>query len=163
MERKCSPEFLIAGNASSCCMSFGQPNAITYALEPGFGIINIYYKDRIIANSVIWINQPYNCLVLDNIEVHPNYQKFSKHIRNLFEKTIIYLLERHKLNYAVQGSKFNDLILYNEEIDPIPFKIINPLMVTSSRIYTDAHFIYPLRYGMPEEEIIKELQIKPII
>ena len=42
VELKGSPQFLMAGNASVCCMSFGESNARTYALEKGFGVLNFY-------------------------------------------------------------------------------------------------------------------------
>lgn len=73
VEAKGSPEFLTAGDATVCCMGCGSQKAIDYATEEGFGILNVYYKDRVIANSVLWIHEILECLVLDNIEVHPNY------------------------------------------------------------------------------------------
>ena len=175
VEKKCSPEFLVAGNASVCCMSFGQGNAISYALQKGFGIINIYYKDRIIANSVIWINQPYNCLVLDNIEVHPNYTKFNQITQKLFEKTVLYLLQEYNLEFAVQGRNYNDLELYSVN-DYIRFEILKPEMVDLEsfdinvepvggdifiqEFYSDAHYVYPLTIGctMTAEEIFARIK-----
>ncbi len=67
-----------AGDATVCCMRFGESNAITYATEEGFGVLNIYHKERVVANSVLWIEDGQNCLVLDNIEVHPNYTKYNQ-------------------------------------------------------------------------------------
>lgn len=152
IERKCSPEYLIAGNASVCCMGFGQDNANTYALEKGFGIVNIYYKDRIIANSVIWINQPYRCLVLDNIEVHPNYKKFNDITKKLFEKVITYLLKEYNLDFAVQGAKYNDLTMYEPNTERIRFEVLKPVDVNVKNFYTDAHYVYPLDYNISSQE-----------
>lgn len=153
IERKCSPEYLIAGNASVCCMSFGQEKARTYALEKGFGIVNIYYKDRVIANSVIWINEPYNCLVLDNIEVHPNYKKFNDIIKNLFDETIKYLIQQYNLDFAVQGANYNDLNMYNLGSERIRFEVLKPVDVEAEDFYSDAHYVYPLDYKMSSEEV----------
>lgn len=153
VEHKCSPEYLIAGNASVCCMSFGQDNAKTYALEKGFGVVNIYYKDRVIANSVIWINEPYNCLVLDNIEVHPNYKKFNDIIKNLFDETIKYLIQQYNLDFAVQGANYNDLNMYNLGSERIRFKVLKPVNVETEDFYSDAHYVYPLDYKMSSEEV----------
>lgn len=153
VEHKCSPEYLIAGNASVCCMSFGQEKARTYALEKGFGIVNIYYKDRVIANSVIWINEPYNCLVLDNIEVHPNYKKFNDIIKNLFDETIKYLIQQYNLDFAVQGANYNDLNMYNLGNERIRFKVLKPVNVETENFYSDAHYVYPLDYKMSLEEV----------
>jgi hypothetical protein len=153
IEQKCSPEYLIAGNASVCCMSFGQSNAITYALEKGFGIINIYYKDRVIANSVIWINEPYNCLVLDNIEVHPNYKKFNNIIKRLFDRTVNYLIKEYHLDFAVQGANYNDLHMYNPGAEKIRFEVLKPVEVKSDYFYTDARYVYPLDFNMSSENV----------
>ena len=117
IEPKCSPEYLTAGDASVCCMSFGQNKANTYALEKGFGIFNIYYKDRVIANSVLWVNSLYNCLVLDNIEVHPNYVHLNDHIKNLYKDMIEKTMIDTKVDFTVQGSGYNDLELYKDEVD----------------------------------------------
>lgn len=152
VERKCSPEYLIAGNASVCCMSFGQDNAKTYALEKGFGVVNIYYKDRVIANSVIWINEPYNCLVLDNIEVHPNYKKFNDILKKLFDRVINYLLKEYNLDFAVQGANYNDLTMYNLGTKRIRFEVLKPVDVEAEYFYSDARYVYPLDYKMSSEE-----------
>lgn len=138
IERKCSPEFLIAGDATVCCMSYGSEKAYTYAMEEGFGIINVYYKNRIIANSLIWINEPYNCLVLDNIEVHPNYVKYGKQLKNCFRTATTFLLENYKLHFAVQGKRYNDLLLYNENDKEIYFKRLEPIKGNGKEFYTDA-------------------------
>lgn len=158
IERKCSPEYLIAGNASVCCMSFGQEKARTYALEKGFGIVNIYYKDRVIANSVIWINEPYNCLVLDNIEVHPNYKKFNDIIKNLFDETIKYLIQQYKLDFAVQGTNYNDLCMFDRDAERISFEVLKPVDVEAEDFYSDAHCVYPLDYNMSSEEARKRIK-----
>lgn len=157
VEQKCSPEFLIAGNASVCCMSFGQEKAVTYALEKGFGIINIYYKDRVIANSLIWVNEPYNCLVLDNIEVHPNYKKFNNIIKRLFDRTITYLLKEYKLDFAVQGTNYNDLCMFDRDAERISFEVLKPVDVKTEYFYSDAHCVYPLDYNMSSEEAKKRI------
>ena len=119
IEPKTSPEFLVAGDASVCCMSFGTEKAIDYAKEKGFGIFNVYYKDRIIANSLIWVNQKKNgdktedeMFVIDNIEVAPNYVKYTEQIQALY----MALIEDMKKQYPViiQGGTYNDLQLYDD-------------------------------------------------
>lgn len=159
VEHKCSPEYLIAGNASVCCMSFGQEKAVTYALEKGFGIINIYYKDRVIGNSVIWVNEPYNCLVLDNIEIHPNYTRFNEIAKKLFEKTVLSLLFQYQLDFAVQGRNYNDLKLYADNEKHIMFEAMEPVMVEQEHFYSDARYVYPLAYGMSSEEAFSRIQL----
>lgn len=158
IEHKCSPEYLIAGNASVCCMSFGQEKAVTYALEKGFGIINIYYKDRVIANSVIWVNEPYNCLVLDNIEVHPNYKKFNNINRKLFAEAVKYLIDIYHLDYAVQGTGYNDLKLYKPNTEEIHFEVMKPVEVETSHFYSDAHYVYPLAFNISSEEATSRIK-----
>ena len=138
IERKGSPEFLMAGNASVCCMSYGSAKAYTYAVEEGFGIINIYYNDRVIANSLIWINEPYNCLVLDNIEVHPNYCRFLMQLENCFRTAVKYLMKNYGLYFAVQGKGYNDLKLYEDGDKEICFEKMRPRKVNSKMFYSDA-------------------------
>ena len=138
VEMKGSPEFLVAGDASVCCMSFGSAKAVDYATEEGFGIINVYYRDRIIANSLIWINEPYQCLVLDNIEVHPNYIKYEEELKTCFQNAATQLMKEHLLKYAVQGMNYNDIELYDKEIPFICFEKMEPFKVETRRFYSDA-------------------------
>ncbi|QUH22110.1 hypothetical protein [Alkaliphilus sp. B6464] len=142
IERKCSPEFLIAGDASVCCMSFGESNAKTYALEKGFGIFNVYYKDRIIGNSVLWINEEYNCLVLDNVEIHLNYTRFNDQITKLYIKMVEDIINRYDLDFAVQGAGYNDLMLYSQDARALRFEEIKPVDVNKTNFYTDAYNVY---------------------
>lgn len=95
--RKGSPKFYVTG----CCMSYGSQKAFTYAMEEGFDIINIYYKNKIVANSLIWINELYNCPVLDNIEVLANYYKLISQLQIYFRTTTQYLLETYNLYFVV--------------------------------------------------------------
>lgn len=164
IERKCSPEFLMAGNASVCCMSYGQEKANIYAKEKGFGIFNIYYKDRVIANSLLWVNEPYNCLVIDNIEVHPNYIRFNDFIKILYHQMIEYVLKQYRLSFAVQGCTYNDLKLYNKKDKKIDFMATNPVDVKAPRFYTDAKVVFPIpnnEYSNEDIiEIIKKINIQ---
>lgn len=86
VEAKGSPEFLTAGDATVCCMGCGSLKAIDYATEKGFGTLNAYYKDRVIANAVIWIHEMQECLVLDNIEVHPNYMVYGGNFKRMLSQ-----------------------------------------------------------------------------
>lgn len=142
IERKCSPEFLVAGDASVCCMSFGNSNARTYALEKGFSIFNVYYKNRIIANSVLWINKAYNCLVLDNIEVHPNYKKFNKFITKLYNKMIEDIMKKYNIDFTVQGADYNDLKLYDLNSKKVYMEEFKPVAVKNRNFYSDAEYVY---------------------
>lgn len=135
IEPKCSPEFLVAGDASVCCMSFGDEKAVEYALEKGFGIYNIYYKGRVVANSLIWINDLHKSLVIDNIEVHPNYSYLKKTIKSLYQNMIEDLLERNGLEFAVQGSTYNDLIISEGKIYKHEY---NGREISTKHFYTDA-------------------------
>lgn len=157
VERKCSPEFLIAGDASVCCMSFGQKKAVTYAFEKGFGIINVYYKDRVIANSLIWVNEPYNCLVLDNIEVHPNYKRYNDILKKLFSKTVLYLLDAYHLDFAVQGIRYNDLELY-DGLHQLRFVALLPAEVKTQDFYSDASFVSPLEFKLTKSQIRERIE-----
>lgn len=138
VEKKGSPEFLMAGNASVCCMSFGEENAYTYAVKEGFGIYNVYYKDRVIANSVLWINELDQSLVIDNIEVHPNYTNSKPYIKKLYFRMIKDVLHQYGLKKAVQGCSYNDLILYkaNRQVQHV-YKGIG----TGKGFYTDATYV----------------------
>lgn len=140
IEPKGSPEFLTAGDATVCCMSLGTEKAITYATEEGFGIINVYYRERVIANSVIWINSPYRCLVLDNIEVHPNYIKYSKQLELCFYAAAEYLMEEQQLDSVVQGLNYNDLRLYQVDTEEHCFSKMKPLGVQTEHFYSDAKY-----------------------
>lgn len=111
IEEKCSPEYLIAGDATVCCMSFGTKKATNYALEKGFGIFNVYYKNKIVANSVIWIDKKTNSLIIDNIEVSPNYKTQNDFIVEVYKKMYSSLLEKYNLENVYQGLGYNDLIL----------------------------------------------------
>ncbi len=152
VEMKGSPEFLVAGDASVCCMSFGSYKAVDYATEDGFGIINVYYRERIIANSLIWINEPYQCLVLDNIEAHPNYMRFEEELKACFQNAAVQLIEEHLLRYAVQGMKYNDIKLYDEETPAIRFDEMKPFKVRTRRFYTDAGCAKVIAGHLPDDD-----------
>jgi len=161
VEMKGSPEFLVAGDASVCCMSFGTAKAVHYATEEGFGIINVYYRDRIIANSLIWINEPYQCLVLDNIEVHPNYMKFEEELKKCFQNAAVQLMQDYLLRYAVQGVDYNDIQLYDRKVLAIHFDKMEPFKVGLRSFYSDAgrakviagHFPDDDRHLLYEEQL----------
>lgn len=133
VERKCSPEFLIAGDASVCCMGLGSAKGTDYALQPGFGIFNVYFRDRIIANSLLWVNGG-DTLVIDNIEVHPNYQKYGVYIREMYLEMLSDMGRDYKA--VVQGRTYNDLELYRESSPAGQLKW-NPTRI-SGRFYSDA-------------------------
>lgn len=163
IEPKCSPEFLIAGDASVCCMSFKTEKATEYALEKGFGVINIYYKDRIIANSVIWINNHYNNLVIDNIEVHPNYTKFKMYIERLYRNMISDIVSSYELEFAVQGRTYNDLKLYSQKQEVFR-QAISARDISSRDFYTDANDVCIVDTGKHSKEyIINEYFKKSIL
>ncbi|MDR0288344.1 MAG: hypothetical protein LBI03_11655, partial [Clostridiales bacterium] len=145
VEEKCSPEFLVAGNASVCCMSFGSHKAIQYAKEEGIGVLNIYYMDRIIANSVLWIDDGYNCLVIDNVEVHPNYTKFKEQIKQLYMIAISGLMEDYGVTSAVQGDCYNDLNLYSSDDKHITIEERKAKRVENQYFYSDAHHAFVVR------------------
>lgn len=115
IEKKCSSGFLMAGNATVCCMSFEDYKSTDYALLNEIGIFNVYYKNRIIANSVLWMDKDLNALVLDNIEVHPNYEKFNSDIAAQYQKMISDIMEQYNLTACVQGECYNDLDLFDKE------------------------------------------------
>lgn len=134
IEEKCSPEFLIAGDASVCCMGLGSEKAVDYALNPGFGIFNVYFKDRIIANSLLWVNNK-DTLVIDNIEVHPNYRHHKAYITEMYHQ----MLKDMRKCYPniVQGSSCNDLELYTGSSQCGKLKEWNPAEIRGS-FYSDA-------------------------
>ncbi|MCI8941358.1 MAG: hypothetical protein HFH12_15590, partial [Dorea sp.] len=138
VEPKGSPEFLTAGDASVCCMRCGSQKAIDYATEKGFGILNAYYKERVIANSVIWIHESQKCLVLDNIEVHPNYMMYGKILKSCFLKAAEELMDQHGLAFAVQGAYYNDLVLFSEDAEKVEFTERKALEVKRNNFYSDA-------------------------
>lgn len=141
IEPKCSPEFLVAGDASVCCMSFGAENAYDYAMEKGFGLFNVYYKDRIIANSVIWINEIDNHLVIDNIEVHPNYYFMNSLLKKLYIVMIKDTVKKYNLDGAVQGVSYNDLNLGKGSVLYYKFKARD----VEDSFYTDAHDVRTIK------------------
>ena len=152
VEPKCSPEFLVAGNASVCCMSFGAHNAIQYAKEEGIGVLNIYFKDRIIANSVLWIDDNFDCLVLDNIEVHPNYIKLNEHIRQLYMAVITELMKEYQVKSVVQGVKYNDLKLYSDADNRITIKERKARDVENQYFYSDAYNAFIIKGELNDVE-----------
>lgn len=145
VEQKGSPEFLMAGNASVCCMTFGAGNAKTYAKEKAFGILNLYYGDRVVGNSVLWMNQTEagRFLVLDNIEIHPNYKRIKSFLKTFLTDIMKSLIATYECEYVVQGKNYNDFELY-ERIDlegvfchfnPVGFEGDQPV-----RFYSDAKY-----------------------
>lgn len=158
VEPKGSPEFLVAGDATVCCMSYGHKKAMDYALEKGFGLINIYYKERIIANSVIWINEPYQCLVLDNIEVHQNYINFHQELTHCFHIVADSLMHQHHLKFVVQGTQYNDLKLYTEQAQLVKFQVLKPVDVHIADFYTDAHCSKVIGSVVSSDEIEQLIQ-----
>lgn len=153
VEQKGSPEFLVAGDASVCCMGYGEHKAMIYAVEEGFGILNIYYKGRIVANSVIWINEPYQCLVLDNIEVHPNYVRFGKELKECFCHAAGQLQKKYQLKFVVQGLRYSDLDLYEDDSHKIDFARMEPLRVNTEYFYSDARQVRVVMQTIPDEEM----------
>lgn len=149
IEPKGSPEFLVAGNASVCCMSFGEDNAYEYAVKEGFGIFNIYYKGRVIANSVLWINELEDSLVIDNIEVHPNYEDSIPFIKKLYFQMIEFLMQKHNLKKTVQGSSYNDLEL-SDASPAVDHRYRGKL--TGTNFYTDADYVKQV-YPLPEKKV----------
>ncbi|MDR2933206.1 MAG: hypothetical protein LBV27_08885, partial [Oscillospiraceae bacterium] len=139
VEPKCSPEYLTAGDATVCCMRFGESNAMTYALEEGFGILNIYYKERVVANSVLWIEDKHNCLVLDNIEVHPNYTKYNVYIERLYRLAAAGIMEQYRLDFAVQGDSYSDLMLQASSDKSVKLDFSKARGIESAGFYSDAH------------------------
>lgn len=91
-----------------------------------------------IANSVIWINEPYNCLVLDNIEVHPNYTVYNEILKTCFRTAAEQLMKQYQVGWVVQGTCYNDLILYNDEQIEIRFPMMKPKEVQLKTFYSDA-------------------------
>lgn len=153
VERKCSPEFLMAGDITNCCMNFGTQKAIDYALEEGFGIISIYDNDKIISNSVIWIQSEYNYLVLDNIEALQVAIKNKKYVAKEYLKISSYLKNKFNLNNVVQGINYNDILIVDKEVitkkmqinlKQVGFKI-------NKKFYSDANVVYPLNIREYEE------------
>lgn len=146
IERKCSPEYLMAGNITNCCMNFGSRKAIDYALEKGFGIISIYEDNTIVSNSVIWIHEDYNLLVLDNIEAISRVWKKDKIIKEEYLKITNYIKEKYKLKHIVQGVDYNDILICDEDIskDEKDIKIHQNGLEIEEKFYSDAGYIYPL-------------------
>lgn len=134
IEEKCSPEFLIAGDASVCCMGLGSEKATDYALQPGFGIFNVYFKDRIIANSLLWVNNK-DTLVIDNIEVHQNYKQHDAYIREMYHQMIKDM--RRIYPNIVQGETYNDLELYTDKNPHGKLEKWIPVKI-SGQFYSDA-------------------------
>lgn len=141
IEQKCSPEFLVSGDATVCCMSYHNDKLKTYAKEKGFGIFNVYYKDRIIANSLIWINSD-KTFVIDNIEVHPNYSKFNNYIKDIYYLFIKNIKNNYDVERIVQGSTYNDLKLYKPRKNEFIDLEIEPLEVSNVWFYSDAEECY---------------------
>lgn len=170
IEPKGSPEFLMAGNASVCCMSFGAGNAITYAKEKAFGILNLYYGDRVVGNSVLWIHQSgrERFLVLDNIEIHPNYKRIHPFLKDFLMDIVQQLQATYDCQYVVQGVSYNDFTLYTEDSLTGKWDRPNPLgseKLSSYEFYTDAH-LFKLICGeehLEDERLSKPQLQKPIL
>lgn len=155
IEPKCSPEYLIAGDASKCCMNFGEVKAIDYALQKGFGIFNVYFKGLVIANSVLWINEELDMLVIDNIELNGNYSRFTGPIKDLYGVMIETLVKKYKLNGAIQGGMHNDIKLFDDsnQLLNVPITMKD---VYKKDVYTDAHFGYII--GQHSESIKSKIE-----
>ena len=152
IEKKASPEFLVAGDASVCCMSMGTEKATTYALEKGFGVFNVYFDGRIIANSVLWVNNE-DTLVIDNIEVHPNYQKHTEYIKEMYHQLIKDMSKTYP--NIVQGDTYNDLELFPDSDYPYAMKVWNPIDI-NGHFYSDAQLCHLLK---GDKSIFKESTI----
>lgn len=140
IEKKCSPEYLMAGDITNCCMSFGSEKAKIYALEKGFSILNIFNNDKIVSNSLIWINKKNNYLVLDNIECKSNFIKKSKYIKEVYFSLIKYILKTYDLNGVVQGAYYNDIKLYSNKEKSYKFSL-NAKDI-KKLFYSDAKYVY---------------------
>lgn len=167
IEDKCSPEYLMAGDITDCCMNFGTRKAITYALEKGFGIISVYDNNRIVSNSLIWIHEGLNCLVLDNIECMVNYKNRSEYIKNQYTKMIEFILEEYNLSNAVQGLSYNDIEVFDKELHSLAEIKLKPnAKDVLAPFYSDAEYVYPIKicdYKTLNQEalLLNRRRIKP--
>lgn len=163
VEAKGSPEFLIAGNASVCCMSFGNDNAMQYAKEKGFGVLNIYYGDRIIGNSVLWLTAVEDSLVLvlDNVEIHPNYTRFNPYIKTLYLSVIEQLKSEYLADFVVQGANYNDLELFEDVRKKGKFSSLEAIEVSMTHFYSDAHQFYLVMASEEERLLLGDLDALP--
>lgn len=159
IEKKCSVEYLMAGNITNCCMNFGSSKAIDYALQKGFGIISIYENNTIVSNSVIWIQKDLNYLVLDNIEAISRVCKYNDIIKEEYLKITQYIKEKFNLKHIVQGYNYNDIYICDDYIveknKTIHLKQ-NGLEINKN-FYSDASRIHPLN-KKEYDEIVNEIK-----
>jgi len=119
------PNYWFAGNHSVCCMSFWNQKQFDYMFQKGFSIVNVYYKNKVIANSVIYTANNNNFLIFDNIEIAPNYKFLEKNcgIFNWFLDFSNFISELNEIEFVWLWTSYNDI---NQELinDILPLSAI---------------------------------------
>ena len=81
-------------------------------------------------------------LVVDNIEVHPNYERFKPFLKSFYHQIIEDLMPNYQAKMTVQGCSYNDLELYDENAQDGRLSTIqvvgNSEGLARGRFYTDA-------------------------
>lgn len=106
-----NPNYWFAWNHSVCCMSFWNIKQYDYMFQKGFSIINVYYKNKVIANSVIYTSHNNNFLILDNIEIAPNYKFLDDElwIYNSLYNFTNFITEQKEIEFIGLWAQFNDI------------------------------------------------------
>lgn len=159
IEKKGSPEYIMAGDITNCCMDFGSEKLIDYVLEKGFGIISLYYKNNIISNSVIWIQDKLNYLILDNIECKTNHLNKKNEIKNQYFKIVEFIKNKYNLDGIAQGCDYNDIELYEDINYTNAYEIELEGKEIEDDFYSDAEEIIPIsaEYNKKLENILKKI------
>ena len=102
---------------------------------------------------MLWVNNE-DTLVIDNIEVHPNYQKHTEYIREMYNQMIKDMGKTYP--NIVQGQTYNDLELYSSDNPFGTLENWHPTAINTPQFYSDARSGCFLLKG--DGEILKSKQ-----
>lgn len=64
-------------------------------------------------------------------------------------------MRQHELKFAVQGERYNDLLLYGKESRTIRFSAIEPADIDANEFYTDALVSKVVCQNIPDDELLE--------
>lgn len=119
---KSDPEGWVCGNYTDCCMPFGDDKNTDYMFNKSTQYFTIKYNGRIVAQSVIVDSadrrNASDVVVLDNIEVAPNYQNLTPLLSRVYQT---FWTEYTSLPVKV-GTGYSDLTPPGAKLEPNNFK-----------------------------------------
>lgn len=172
LENISSARYWCAGDFSKCCMWYTSSKMKDYIKESWYWIVNIFYNDLVIWNSLVWLGYIWwkKTLIVDNIEINTQYKKYIPYFWDLYKKYLFKLQRDNNCKEIVVWSNFNDVqIINSEEIDlnqeklyPLWFileKKEDDEKTTDTRTFTERHKLFLKRFYSDLWTIVKKVTL----